>query len=255
MKMYIGTSGYGYKEWKGKFFPEKISPREMLGFYSERFNSVEINNTFYHMPTEHVLAAWADQVPDNFVFAFKAPQTITHLKRLKNVEEESAYLFRTLSILEQKLGPVLFQLPGSFRADLHALKDFLDLIPGDVPCAFEFRSPTWLGNGIPGLLRERGCSLCISDTDENPAKEIIETAPWGYLRLRRSGYTDADLSQWLERISSRKWEKAFVFFKHEEEALGPEMALRFNQLAASGVKNTEEKIQANKMKAEGPQAR
>ena len=140
MKIYIGTSGYGYKEWKGIFYPEKISPKEMLRFYSERLGTVEINNTFYHMPTESMLASWAEQVPDDFVFALKAPQVITHLKRLRNVGPETEYLFRTLSILDRKLGPVLFQFPKSFRADRRALEDFLDLIPGKIYCAFEFRS-------------------------------------------------------------------------------------------------------------------
>ena len=236
LKIFTGTSGYSYKEWKGKFYPEKISPKEMLHFYSERLNSVEINNTFYHMPVENVLLSWAGQVPDNFVFALKAPQIITHLKRLKNVEEETGYLFRTLSVLEQKMGSVLFQFPGSFREDKHVLEDFLSLIPDNIPCAFEFRSPSWLVAEILDLLRKRGCSLCTADTDENPTNEIISTAPWGYLRLRRSDYTDADLANWMERISSRKWEKAFVFFKHEEEATGPAMAMRFRELADSRVK-------------------
>jgi len=243
MKIYTGTSGYGYKEWKGKFYPEKILPKEMLGFYSGRLNSVEINNTFYHMPVENVLLSWAEQVPDNFVFALKAPQIITHLKRLRNVEEETGYFFRTLSVLKQKLGPVLFQFPGSFRVDSHALADFFRLIP-DVACAFEFRSKSWLGAEILDLLRKRGCSLCIADTDDNPVNEIINTAPWGYMRLRRSDYTDADLSQWLERISSQKWDKAFVFFKHEDEAIGPEMAIRFRELTDSGVKKLRKEKQS-----------
>ena len=236
MKIYTGTSGYSYKEWKGKFYPEKISPKEMLRFYSERLNSVEINNTFYHMPTENVLLSWAAQVSDNFLFALKAPQIITHLKRLRNVEKETEYLFSTLSTLKQKLGPVLFQFPGSFRVDRHALKDFLRLVPDNIPCAFDFRSPSWLVDEILDLLRERGCSLCIADTDEDPADEIITTASWGYLRLRCSDYTGADLAQWLERISSQKWEKTFVFFKHEEGAGGAEMAMRFRELADSGLK-------------------
>jgi len=231
MKIYVGTSGYGYREWKGKFYPEKISPREMLRFYSARLSAVEINNTFYHMPNEGVLASWAEQVPDDFVFAIKAPQVITHLKRLRNVGEETEYLFRTLSVLDKKLGPVLFQFPRSFHADRPALKDFLGLIPGSMSCAFEFRSPSWLDVEILDLLRERGCSLCIADSDENPINEIINTAPWGYLRLRRSDHKDADLSEWMKRILSQKWERAFVFFKHEEEAKGPEMAMRFHELA------------------------
>ena len=233
MKIFVGTSGYAYKEWKGKFYPEKISPKEMLHFYSERLSAVEINNTFYHMPTEGVLSSWAEQVPGDFVFALKAPQVITHLKRLRNADEETEYLFRTLSVLGRKLGPVLFQFPKSFRADRPALEDFLTLIPGNMSCAFEFRSPSWLDVKILGLLRERRCSLCTADVDENPASEIISTAPWGYLRLRRSDYSDADLSQWLEKILSQKWEKVFVFFKHEDEARGPEVAVRFRELADS----------------------
>jgi len=234
MKVYVGTSGYGYKEWKGIFYPEKIPPKEMLSFYSEHLNTVEINNTFYHMPTESVLASWAEQVHGGFIFAIKAPQVLTHLKRLKNVDSEAEYFFRTLPVLKDKLGPVLFQFPGSFRADKPALKDFLDLIPGDMSCAFEFRNSSWLDVEILELLRKRGYSLCIADSDEKPANEIISTAPWGYLRLRRSDYTDANLSEWLKRILLQKWENAFVFFKHEEEAKGPEMAIRFRELAYSG---------------------
>ena len=236
MKIHVGTSGYAYKEWKGKFYPEKISPKEMLRFYSGRLNTVEINNTFYRMPKESVLMSWAEQVPSDFVFALKAPQVITHLKRLRNVGEETEYLFRTLSILDRKLGPVLFQFPGSFRADLDALEDFLGLIPGNMSWAFEFRSPSWFDGEILGILRKKGCSLCIADTDEDPATEIINTATWGYLRLRRSDYTDAALSQWIGRILSQKWERAFVFFKHEDEAKGPEMAIRFRELIESRVK-------------------
>jgi uncharacterized protein YecE (DUF72 family) len=231
MKIHVGTSGFGHKEWKGKFYPEKIPPKEMLRFYAERLDAVEINNTFYHMPTTIVLLAWKEQVPDDFVFALKAPQVITHLKRLRNVDEETEYLFGALSVLERKLGPVLFQFPKSFHADLPALKYFLGLIPGKAACAFEFRSPSWLNAETLDLLRQRGCGLCIADTDENPVEEIIATTSWGYLRLRRSDYTDADLSQWRERVLSQKWKRAFVFFKHEEEAKGPEMAMHFRVLA------------------------
>jgi uncharacterized protein YecE (DUF72 family) len=233
MKIHVGTSGYAYKEWKGKFYPEKVSPKEMLHFYAERLDSVEINNTFYHMPTETVLTSWAEQVPEDFVFTLKAPQAITHFKQLRNVDGETEYLFRTLSVLDRKLGPVLFQFPKSFSADRTRLQDFLSLIPGGTSVAFEFRSPSWGDDEILDLLRNKGSSLCVADADENPANEIISTAPWGYLRLRRSDYTEADLSQWLERILSQKWERVFVFFKHEEEAKGAEMAVRFRELADS----------------------
>jgi uncharacterized protein YecE (DUF72 family) len=238
MKLRVGASGFAYKEWKGRFYPGKISPQEMLRFYSRRFNTVEINNTFYRMPQQRVLTSWAEQVPGHFVFALKAPQVITHLKRLRNVFEETEYLFRTLSVLDRKLGPVLFQFPKSFRADAAVLGEFLALIPGDRPCAFEFRNPSWLEAGILDLLHQNGSSLCIADAEESPAGEIISTAPWGYLRLRRSDYTDAELSQWAERILSQKWKRAFVFFKHEDEAKGPEMATRFQALIDAKIQSS-----------------
>jgi uncharacterized protein YecE (DUF72 family) len=231
MKIFVGTSGYGYKEWKGKFYPDRISPKDMLRYYSEHLPAVEINNTFYHMPTEPGLASWAEQVPDNFVFAFKAPQVITHLKRLRDVGGEVEYLFKTLSVLNRKLGPVLFQFPPNFRSDRPRLEDFLTLIPGNISCAFEFRHPSWFETEIVELMRGQGSALCLADTDENPVNEISTTAPWGYLRLRRADYTDADLAQWLARILAQKWERVFVFFKHEGEAKGPETARRFHKLA------------------------
>jgi uncharacterized protein YecE (DUF72 family) len=230
MIIHIGTSGFAYKEWKGKFYPAGIAPEEMLHFYAEHFSSVEINNTFYRMPTERLLRSWAGQVPGDFVFGFKAPRVITHLKRLRDAHEEVAYLFRVLSSLGERLGPVLFQLPGSFHADLTALRDFLSLIPDGVACAFEFRSPTWLADDILGLLRSRKGCLCTADTDGNPAEGILPTASWGYLRLRRSDYAEADLAQWFEQIRKQKWERAFVFFKHEEGARGAEAAERFQEL-------------------------
>jgi uncharacterized protein YecE (DUF72 family) len=231
MNIHVGTSGYGYKEWKGIFYPEKISPHDMLRFYGERFDAVEINYTFHHMPTVAGLTTWGEQVPDDFTFALKAPQVITHFKLLRNVAEETAYFFRTLGVLGGKRGPALFQLPGSFRANPAVLEAFLSLIPSGTPCAFEFRSKTWFKKEVLDILRARGHCLCTADMDEKPADEIISTAPWGYLRLRRSDYTEADLARWLERILAQPWERAFVFFKHEEEAKGPELARHFRQLA------------------------
>jgi uncharacterized protein YecE (DUF72 family) len=230
MDIYVGTSGYAYKEWKGRFYPEKIQSGEMLRFYSARLDTVEINNTFYHMPTEAVLTSWAKQVPDHFIFAIKAPQVITHFKQLRNVDGETDYLFRSLRVLGGKLGPVLFQFPKSFRADRPALEAFLDLIPDNFSCAFDFRSQSWIDAGMPDILLKKRCCLCMEDTDEVPVNEIINTAPWGYLRLRRSDYSDDDLSQWIEKIRGQGWKKAFVFFKHEEEARGAETAMRFHEL-------------------------
>jgi uncharacterized protein YecE (DUF72 family) len=235
MKVFVGTSGYSYTAWKGKFYPEKTSPKKMLHSYSQRFAAVEINNTFYRMPTESVVASWAAQVPDDFVFAVKAPRVITHLKRLRYVEADTDYLFRTLSVLGKKLGPVLFQFPKTFHADLPTLEAFLALIPAGAPCAFEFRSPSWRNDETLKLLRGRGCSLCIADSDENPADGIVRTASWGYLRLRRSDYEEADLSRWMKSILDETWRRAYVFFKHEEEAAGPDVALQFRQMIDLGM--------------------
>jgi uncharacterized protein YecE (DUF72 family) len=233
MKIHVGTSGYAYKEWKGTFYPEKISPGEMLRFYSGRLDTVEINNTFYRMPRESVLRSWAEQVPDDFVFALKAPQVITHLRRLRDVSEPTAYLLKTVSVLGGKLGPVLFQFPRSFRPDATVLKDFLRSLPANTACAFEFRDPSLPEETVLDLLRDNGASLCVADTDENPTDKIVSTARWGYLRLRRSNYTDADLYEWLKRILLQNWTEVFVFFKHEDSARGPEIAGRFRQLIDS----------------------
>jgi len=239
MKIHTGTSGFAHKEWQGQFYPEKIPPKEMLRFYSGRLNTVEINNTFYHMPTENVLSSWAGQVTPDFVFAIKAPQVITHFKQLRNVFDELDYLFRALSVLDAKMGPVLFQFPKTFRADLALLEDFLAIVPGTAPSAFDFRSPTWIEAGAPDILRKKGMSWCIEDTDEHPVQEIVSTAPWGYLRLRRSDYTDDDLARWAEKVLAQKWERAFVFFKHEgEDAKGPKQAMRFQELVDSRGEKT-----------------
>lgn len=206
----------------------------MLRFYSERLETVEINNTFYRMPSESVLTDWSRQVPNDFIFTFKAPQVITHVKRLRNVGQETQYFLRTLSVLADRLGPVLFQFPPSLHADYQRLRDFLVLLPRTMSFAFEFRNASWMDYRILELLGEKGCSLCLTDSGDAPADKIITTAQWGYLRLRRTDYTDDELSQWMKRVASQEWEKTFVFFKHEEEATGPEMAMRFRRLAGQG---------------------
>ena len=240
MKVRVGTSGYSYKEWKGAFYPEKISPRDMLHAYSGKLNTVEINNTFYHMPTEKMLGSWAEQVGNDFVFALKAPQVITHWKRLRNVGSEMEFVFRSLPTLGQKLGPLLFQLPPNMKCDPALLEGFLAKLPTDIRCAFEFRNPSWLDNAVLDLLRAKGCGLCIADSDEEPVKEIVGTARLGYLRLRRSDYTDADLSEWAEKILAQEWEQAFVFFKHEgDEARGPKLAMRFQGIVDARGKEIE----------------
>ncbi|MDD5711377.1 MAG: DUF72 domain-containing protein [Smithellaceae bacterium] len=234
MDILAGTSGYSYNQWKGRFYPEKMRAKDMLSFYARSFRTVEINNTFHRMPSERLLASWAAQVPRGFVFALKAPQFITHVKMLRNVHEETSYLFRTLPILNDKLGPVLFQFPPSFHISLQIFTEFLTLIPDAVSCAFEFRHSSWRTEEVVNLLRGKKFCLCVKDADDQRAGEIISTAPWGYLRLRRADYTEVDIVEWAEKIRAQKWERAFVFFKHEDGAKGPEFAQRLLEHTMKG---------------------
>ncbi len=228
MELHVGTSGYSYKEWKGTFYPEDLPAADMLRYYAERLNGVEINNTFYRMPKASVLEAWASQVPDAFRFSIKASQKITHHKRLKEVTEETDYLVRTVGVLGARLGVILFQLPPNLKKDLDRLRAFLTLLPPGVPVAFEFRHPTWHDDEVSDALRRHGAALCCADTEEDEGDApLVSTAGWGYLRLRRPDYAAADMERWARRVREQPWERAFVFFKHEDGGAGPRMAASF----------------------------
>ena len=231
MKLHVGTSGYSYKEWKGNFYPEDLPAKEMLSYYSRRLPAVEINNTFYRLPQPSVIENWKVQVPAQFRFSIKATQRITHIKRLNNVAEEAKYLLETAALLEERLGVVLFQLPPNMKKDAGRLKTFLELLPAETRAAFEFRHETWFDDETFGLLREQDCALVVSDTDDKPLTEIIGTASWGYLRLRRTAYEESDLAEWLKRVKDQKWKYAFVFFKHEDEGVGPKLAAQFIEMS------------------------
>jgi uncharacterized protein YecE (DUF72 family) len=231
MNLYVGTSGYSYKEWKGTFYPEDLPEKQMLHYYGERFRSVEINNTFYRMPKESVLEAWAAEVPGDFKFVLKASQRITHMQRLKDAGDNVAYLLKVAAALKERLGPLLFQLPPFLKKDAPRLSEFLKLLPRDRRAAFEFRHQSWFDEEIFGLLREHQAVLCIAEAENELEIPFVSTADWGYLRLRRPDYGDAELKAWGERVRQQKWQDAFIFFKHEEEGKGPEMAKRFLELA------------------------
>jgi uncharacterized protein YecE (DUF72 family) len=234
MRVLAGTSGYSYKEWRGSFYPEKLATDKMLRFYGEQFDSVEINNTFYRMPSEKVLVQWAEQVPEGFRFVLKASRRITHQHRLKNAGEPLGYMLRNASVLGDKLGPTLFQLPPNLKQDLARLQDFLVLLPNRWPAAFEFRNASWFDDQVYDALRERGAALCVADTEDGETP-LVSTASRGYLRLRREAYSNRDLAAWAERIAEQPWEEVFVFFKHEDAGAGPALARRFLEVvAASG---------------------
>jgi uncharacterized protein YecE (DUF72 family) len=233
VKLWVGTSGYSYKPWVGKFYPERLAAKEMLGYYASRLPAVEINNTFYRLPKESVLQAWVEKVPDEFRFVLKAPQRITHIKRLKDAETEVDYLFRVATVLGSTAGAMLFQLPPHLPKDLERLKNFLSLLPEDRAVAFEFRHPSWFDDEVFTCLREYNRALCMAEMDDNESADLIATATWGYLRLRRSDYSRADLLNWKERILVQPWDHAYVFFKHEDEGIGPKLAGEFLELVSA----------------------
>ena len=236
MRIAVGTSGYAYKEWKGSFYPADLPADGMLRFYGSLFGAVEINNTFYRMPTEKVLVGWAGDVPDDFTFVLKASQRITHRKRLKEAGEEVAYFMKTATVLGRKLGPTLFQLPPNLKKDLPRLTEFLSHIPDTWRAAFEFRHASWFDDETYAALKGHNAALVIADTDpeEGEAEPLqvptVATADWGYLRLRRAGYQKADLERWADTVESQGWREAFVFFKHEDEGAGPELVEAFTAL-------------------------
>jgi uncharacterized protein YecE (DUF72 family) len=215
-----GASGYSFKEWRGSFYPEKMKPEEMLRFYSERLPTVEINNTFYRMPKASVLEDWAACTPANFRFAIKASRRITHMARIKaeSSAEPLGWLYTALAALGPKRGPVLFQLPPNFKKDAPRLEAFLALLPPDHRAAFEFRNDSWFDDEVYALLRAAGASLCHSEREDNVPPPLVETAPWGYVRLRMENYSDGDLQAWAQRLAATSWRETFVYFMHEPTA-------------------------------------
>ncbi len=233
MAFLIGTSGYSYPKWKGTFYPEKLPTNEMLNYYSSHFQTVEINNTFYRPPTEQFLRAWARQVPANFRFVLKAPQDITHTRRLVNTRDAVTHFARTANALESRLGALLFQLPPNFRKDESKLAELLEQVPVSVRIALEFRHESWFCDEVFALLKQRDAAMCLADADDDLEVPFVATASWGYLRLRRDEYGDTALQQWALRVAGEKWNDAFVFFKHEDTGTGPRYAAQLaNMLAA-----------------------
>jgi uncharacterized protein YecE (DUF72 family) len=230
MNLYVGTSGYSYKEWKGNFYPQDLPEKQMLRHYGGQFRAVEINNTFYRMPKAAVLQTWASEVPEDFKFVLKASQRITHMQRLKDAGDSVGYLLEVAGVLEDRLGPILFQLPPNLKKDVPRLRDFLALVPRQRRAAMEFRHASWFDDEVFDLMRQHRAALCISEAEEGVEVPFVSTADWGYLRLRRPDYGDAELTDWAKRVRDQGWQDAFVFFKHEDDGKGPQMAKRFQQL-------------------------
>lgn len=224
MNILVGTSAFSVKEWKGKFYPEKLPASQMLTFYGEHFRTVEINSTFRRMPKKSVLEGWAKQVPSEFRFVLKASQVITHFRKLQDCGEKVEYLLDVSSVLGERLGSLLFQLPPVLKKDAARLGAFLELLPEGKRAAFEFRHESWFDDEVFGLLRKHDAALCIAEAEDGVEVPFLPTATWGYLRLRRGDYTKKELQAWAKRVQDQDWKDAFIFFKHEDEGLGPKLA-------------------------------
>jgi uncharacterized protein YecE (DUF72 family) len=232
MKLWVGTSGFQYDEWKGNFYPKDLPTAQMLPFYAERFSTTEINYSFHRIPAAKTVESWKGATPEEFRFALKAPQKITHWSKLRDCADTLEYFLSVASKLGDKLGPILFQLPPSLKKDAAVLGSFLRELPL-MSAAFEFRHKSWFDDEIFGLLRARKIALCIADTETMSTPPKI-TADYGYLRLRREDYQKDDIERWVKflRQQEGKWREAFVYFKHEESGIGPKLARQMSQVLA-----------------------
>jgi uncharacterized protein YecE (DUF72 family) len=230
----VGTSGWNYPEWKGSFYPADVKPPAMLPYYVERFETVEVNATFYRMPTPKTIAGWAAAAPADFTYVLKAPQRISHFARLRDVDEPVRVFCDVAQGLGARLGPLLFQLPPNFKKDVGRLGDVLYMVPPDLRMAWEFRHESWFADDVYERLRARNAALAIVE-DEDKTTPTLATADWGYFRLRAVDYTDARLEAWVKTIRAvgAAWRDAFVFFKHEERGTGPALAQRLVSLLAT----------------------
>ncbi len=251
MRVLTGMSGWSYKEWKPDFYPERLPVDAMLAHYATRFPTVEVNNTFYRMPRESVLLGWAGQVPADFLFSVKASRRITHDRRLEDVGDLMEFVLRTANVLRDRRGPMLFQLPPNLKKDLSRLDAFLALLPKGWRAALGCRHLSWFDDEVFERLRARDVAMVLSDEAEWSAP-MVATASWGYLRLHRPGYTEADLQAWARQVGAQPWSEAFVYFKHEMDIAGPGMALRFQSLVAGRV-NADQKMPSERAGANADQ--
>ena len=227
-RVWVGTSGFSYKEWKGTFYPPELPDRGMLAFYASRFRAVEIDSTFYRMPSQKTLEAWRASTPEDFRFTLKASQQITHRQRLQVPSTSLTYFTSLLPSLGARLGLVLYQLPPFFKCDTTRLRAFLEVLPPEITACFEFRHPSWFVPEIYALLESRRVVLCINDSPEGCSPmEITSSAT--YVRLRRDGYTAEQREEW--RMRWRDWARAgtevFAYIKHKDNPDAPHIALDF----------------------------
>lgn len=231
MKSWVGTSGFQYAEWKGKFYPEDLPAAKMLPFYAEHFSTTEINYTFHRIPPAKTIDNWNKLTPPTFRFGLKAPQKITHWSKLRDCGDTMRYFHDITSGLGEKLGPVLFQLPPNFKKDTFVLADFVNSLPPGMHAAFEFRHESWFSDDVWEIFKKGNVGLCIADT-ESLATPKVATSDWGYVRLRREDYAKVDIERWADFVRGQKerWSDAYIYFKHEEAGIGPKLAKQMMEL-------------------------
>lgn len=226
--LYLGTSGFAYDGWKhGVFYPEGLKNREMLSYYASRFPSVEINYTFRRFPTEKTLTTWREQTPEHFRFTLKANQRITHIKRLADTDDDVRDFLGVARALGDRLGTVLYQCPPSLKYDRGLIEAFVGYLPPQPRAAMEFRHPSW--REARDLLLEQGVAWCVAETDEqDPGPDDLSWEPFGFLRLRKTGYSNEELQTWAERIGPalEAGHDVYCYLKHEDEGASPRMADR-----------------------------
>jgi uncharacterized protein YecE (DUF72 family) len=235
--IHIGTSGWHYKHWRGPFYPEKLPASKMLEFYTQRFQTVELNNTFYRLPQPGGLKNWHDSTPPDFCFAMKGSRFLTHMKKLKDPEPGIARFFDCAELLQEKLGPIVFQLPPHWQADPERLDRFLQALPQGRRYAFELRNPTWHTPEIYALLRGHRAAYCIFEIAGFRSGFEV-TADFTYVRLHGPGgayqgsYSDAVLQEWADRIRGwqRKLRSIYIYFDNDQAAYAPHDALRLKDL-------------------------
>jgi uncharacterized protein YecE (DUF72 family) len=233
----VGTSGWQYDDWRGRFYPEELKTAEWLQYFSRVFPTVEVNNSFYRLPDERAFDRWRSLTPDGFVVTVKANRYITHIKRLKDAADPLALLWSRCRRLGDKLGPVLFQLPPRFRVDVDRLRTFVSLLPPSMRAAFEFRDPSWLIDDVFAILEDAGAALVIADWPDRETTVRV-CGGWSYVRFHkggrvRPGYSRVKLARWVDRLSDLGTEDVFVYFNNDTGGAALRNAVTFTELAAA----------------------
>ena len=238
-KILVGTSGFVYDHWRDRFYPSSLAKSRWLEFYTNHFPTVELNNSFYHLPSEKTFTRWRDSSPADFIFAVKVSRFITHIKKLRNAQEPMETFLARARFLDEKLGPLLYQLPPNMKRNDTVLEEFVSLLPGNLHHVFEFRNESWLDEQVFHILRQHNCGFCIFDMP-GLTTPLVATADFTYLRFHSSEwmyggcYSDQELADWAERIAqlSKEVKATYVYFNNDAEGFAVRNALTLTQQLA-----------------------